>query len=506
MSGFPLTGVDPADPIPGRGIIEIRFEQGQGTGGAGARRVAFLAQKDTDGTETVDTLNAFIADDADCIERFGAKSEVRSMYLKYVVIDPDAEIYAIAVSAGAGTASTRTYTFATAATAATTLVIEWAGDSVEVSVASGDSVTTIAANAVSAINDKIDWTWTASNLAGVLTATVESPLGPRGDFTLAGIRMYFRKNVGTTVTPSAITSGTTDDDQTTALGLLAANDFYYQVNSKSPTSAPTSSDNGIGEHAAQITSNALPSKGIRNQMFWGNNGQSSGVATVTTAVNNVRAEMAWAQGTPWTPAMVAAHFAAAIRAKQIAHPGARLTDYGLGATDVFNVPKPYDSADLPTESEIRSALNNGATVINWTPTGQSYIVRQITSRSLNGTANDYRARSGHIPSALDYAAAFIADQVTSVAQDFVADDPPEGATPLEGVTYPAQVRSIIQASIDLLIAFPGGPVLDPSVRDQMLASVEVRRLVNGVSARMALQAVKHNDKQQFLILETSPGV
>lgn len=506
MSGFPLTGVDPNDPIPGRGIIEIRFEQGQGTGGAGARRVVFLAQKDTDGTETVNTLNSFVADDADCIERFGAKSEVRSMYLKYVAIDPNAEIYAVAVSAGAGTASTRDYTFATNATGTTTLVIEWAGDSVEVPVASGDTPTVVAGNAVSAINDKIDWTWSASNLAGVLTTTVESPLGPRGDFTLAGIRMYFRKNVAMTVSAASITSGTTDDDQTTALGLIAANNFYYQINSKSPTSAPTSSDNGIGEHAAQITSNALPSKGIRNQMFWAYTGQSSNVATIATAVNNVRAEMAWAQGTSWTPAMLAAHFTAAVRAKQIAHPGARLTDYGLGATDVFLVPKPYDSADIPTESEIRSALNNGGTVINWTPTGTPYVVRQITTRSLNGTANDYRARSGHIPSALDYSTAFIADEVGSVARDFVADDPAEGETPLENVTYPNQVRRDVQAAIGNLVVFAGGPVLDPSVLQQMLDSVEVRRLVNGTSVRMSLQAVKHNDKQQFLILETSPGV
>jgi hypothetical protein len=68
------------------------------------------------------------------------------------------------------------------------------------------------------------------------------------------------------------------------------------------------------------------------------------------------------------------------------------------------------------------------------------------------------------------------------------------------------VRGVVLASIDALVAWPGGPVLDPSVVDAMKASVEVRRLVNGTSIKMRLEAAKHNDKTQYLILETSPGV
>lgn len=504
---FPLTGVDPSDPRPGT-LVEIRYEQGQGSGAASARSVVFLAQKDTDGTETVDTIGDIIADDADCIARFGAKSEIRTMYRAFVAINPSADVYAIAVSAGAGTASTRTLTFVNAATASTTFVFEWAGNPIEIPIASGDAIGTIATNVAAAINDQIDWPISASAALGVVTLTVVSPLGPRGDFTLAGVRVFFRKNVTTTATLAATVSGATDDDQTTALSLLSTRDIYYQINSKSPTSAPTSTDNGVGEHAAQVAALALPETGIRNQMFWAFTGQSSSVATIATAVNKVDAEMVWAQGTSWTPAMVAAHHAAAIRSKQIAHPAARLTDYGLGASDVFLIPQPLAAADKPLASEIRSALNNGATPIDWTPTGQAYIVRQITTRSLNGTANDYRARSGHIPSAMKYSAAFIADQVGSVMQDFAASDLPEGQIPLENTTYGSQVRDEVRTAIRRLVAFAGGPVLDPDQLDAMIDSVEVRRTSggNGFSTRMKLQAVKHNDKKQFLIAEVSPGV
>lgn len=506
MSGFPLTGVDPNDPIPGD-KIEIRFEQGRGSGAAQQRKVVLLGQKTSGGTETENSIGTFVADEADAIERFGVKSELLTEYRRYVEIDPSAEIYAIAIPAGgSATASEVDFTFATNATGSTTLVIEWAGNEAEVSIASGDTPTVQAANAAAAINDQTEWPISATDASGVLTATVESPVGPRGDFTLAGLRMYYRKFVGSTATKGAVTSGTVDDDQTTALGLLATRDIYYQVNPKSPTSAPTATDNGVGEHAAQIAALALPARGIRQQMFWAFVGQSSSVATIATAINNPRAEMVWAQGTSWTPAMLAAHFCAAVRAAQVVHPGARLTDYGKGATDVFRVPKPWLAADLPTESEIRSALNNGVTPIDWTPTGQGFVVRQITTRSLNGTVNDYRVRSGHIVSALDYAAAFIADNVRTVAQDFVADDPPEGVLPLENTTYPNQVAGEIRASIDQLVLFAGGPVLDPSVLDAMKASVEVRRVTNGTSAKMSLEAVKHNDKTSALILETSTGV
>jgi phage tail sheath gpL-like len=508
MSGFVLTGIDPNDPIPGQ-AIEIRTAQGVGSGAAGQRKVVFLAQKTSAGSETENELNDLIADEDDAVTRFGNRSEMLTMYRKYVLVDPGAEIYGIAIPAGAGTASTVTFTIATNATAATTLVVDWGGDLIEVSVASGDTPTNQADNTVAAINDKFEWPFSAANVAGVITVTMLSPLGPRGDNTLNGIRMYYRKSVSSTVTKGSVTSGTTDDDHTTALSILATRNIYYQVSSKTLTGAASATDNGIGEHATQITSLALPATGIRQELYFGYIGQASNITTYATSLNNQRVKMIWAQGTSWTPAMLAAHYAAVSRMKRIAVPAARLTDYGLsarGVQEIFIVPKPWLVADLPTTAEIRSALNNGATVINWTTAGQAYIVRDITTRSLNGTANDYRVRSGHIIPALDYAAEVIADRVNTTAQDFVSDNPAEGLFPTDNTTVPQQVRGIIFEAIDLLIANPGGPVLDPGLVDSMKASVEVRRLTNGTSSKMRLEAAKHNDKTQFLILETSPGV
>jgi phage tail sheath gpL-like len=508
MSGFALTGVDPNDPRPGN-VIEIRLAQGQGSGAVGSRKIVLLAQKTSDGSETENAIDTFVADETDAIARFGTKSEWLTMYRKYCRIDPTAEIYGIAVPAhGSGSASTVDFVFANAATAATTLVIEWAGETTEVAIANGDAATAIAALAEAAGDDMFEWPISFGVVSATVTATVVSPLGPRGDHTLNGLRMYFRKNVTTTVTKGSVSSGSNDDDHTTALGVLAAKNLYYQVSSKTLSGAGTSTDNGIGEHAAQITSLALPATGIRQELHFGYVGQSSSVTTIATSLNNPRVKMWWAQGTSWTPAMVAAQCAAIAHFKRLSVPSAPLTWYGLskrGVQEIFDIPKPWLSADLPTDSEIRSALNNGACVILWTPTGQGYIEREITTRSLNGTANDYRARSGHITPSLDYAADYISDQVGTVAQDFVSADPAEGVLPTENTTTPSAVRGEIRTAIEDLVNNAGGPVLDPSVIDAMKESVEVRLLVNGTSSKMRLEAAKINDKTQYLILETSPG-
>lgn len=510
MAGYPLTGVDPNDPIP-MNHIEIRWAQGAGTGSGTQRKVLLFGNKTSAGSEGTNELNDEIADSADCITRFGRRSEIYQEFRKYVAIDPSASISAIAVPEGGGAAAaSRTFTFAAgAATGTTTLIFECVGETFEMTVTSGDTAVVQAANAQTKFAEQLDWPVTAAIGGGgsehILTVTAAN-LGPRGDYILNRVRAYYRVSVGTTVTAGAVSAGTTDDDFTTALGLIDKREFYYQVNPKSQTTSATATDNGLGEHAAFITSQALPGVGIRQQMIFGMVNTQANSTTLATSLNNPRCFGIWSENCKLPPCMLAAMFAAVKRSKEIAHPAANLTDYGKGASDIFAVPAPLASGDRPTTSEVRACLNNGVTPIDFTTTGQSFIVRHVTTRSLNGSANDYRTRSGHIPSALDYSALVLADDVNSIAQDWVADDPPEGTPPLEGVTTPSVVAATLRQAIsDKLIRFPGGPVLDPSFEAQMLASVAVVRLTNGTSSRVELQAVKPNDKTDLLCLQTDTG-
>ena len=113
---------------------------------------------------------------------------------------------------------------------------------------------------------------------------------------------------------------------TTAYATIAnAGTFYYQVSAKTATSAPTPTDNGVGEHAANITTQALPVNGKDQMAIFGLVGTNAEAITVATTVNNPLCRFFWAETNPWTPAMIAAHHAAMLRVQHALHPSANLT-------------------------------------------------------------------------------------------------------------------------------------------------------------------------------------
>lgn len=502
MSGFPLTGVDPADPTPGL-VRELRVAQGTSTGAGTSRDVCLVGNKLSAGSEAVDTLGTAILDEEDCITRFGQGSELHWMYKKFTAVPQSANVYAIAVTEGSGAASVG-FTLLGTASGSTTLKVTVHGETVEVGVASGDAIGTIGAAAVAKINAQADWPVTAAYSTGVITLTAKNT-GTRGDYIMARARMTFSKSATTTVTKGAVTGGGADDDMTNAITALQSANIYYQVLAKTTTSSASASDNGIGEHSAFINAMIQPTNGKEFVGIAALTGTQSQATTVATSVNNAFYFLPHAENNDWPASMIAAHYAAIKRSKEIAHPGANLTDYGTRSGDICLIPDPYTKSDRPTSTEIRADLNNGVIPISFTQTGQAFIVRDITSHSLNGSVNDYRSREGHIPSVMAYFWASVASAWSSFAQSFVADDPVEGQKPLKNTTYPRDAKALVAQIIDEMISNTGGPILDPSYQDLMKSSIEAVRLTDGISVRVPLFAVKHNNKGQFLIEESSVG-
>ena len=251
-----LTGIGD-DPTPAI-RREILFAQGDTLGSGSARYVILLGNKTSAGSETVEVLGAQIGGDQDMRDRFGARSELYQMWRTYSAIDTQATIYALAVTE-AGAASTFTVTFAGgAATAAGTLDVTWGGLITSVSIASGDTAIVQAAAFAAAVNsaDSGSWPFTAAIGGGgsehIVTVT-SANTGDRSPLSTARLLATYRKSVGTTATKSALAGGTTPDDFSTAYATIAnAGTFYYQVTAKTATSAPTATDNGLGEHAANI--------------------------------------------------------------------------------------------------------------------------------------------------------------------------------------------------------------------------------------------------------------
>lgn len=518
MTGYPLTGIDPGDPIPGL-IREIRFQQGPASGAGKARYVVLLGNKVASGSEPENALGTPIQDDQDMIDRVGARAELLLMYRAYVAIDPGATIFFIAVPEGEGSTPASVGLAITAAASSakgiTVAQIDLLGERVEVTIAMGDAPAGIASRIAQAINNRANWPVTAkagpSPNEHVVTVTCANK-GPRGEYILATLRVRLAKDVGISIAKGAMTAGTVDDDFTAAYEALASADLYYQVSAKTTKGdgslgnpAVSATDNGIGEHAEFVKRQSLPELGKGAIAIFGLGGTAAQAVTVGFAVNNARCVFVHAKKPEWTPAMMAAHVAAVKRSREIGHPGANLTGHGMRGDHIFQIPDPWSKADRLSKTEIRAELNNGITPIAHTTTGKAFIVRQITSACHTNGSYDYRAREGHIPSCVDFFWDRIEAAYRAQMQEFIADNPPKGKKPLPNVQYPSALRALINREIDRAIEFAGGPYLDPSKHEAMKASTDVVRLADGLSARCSPVAVVHNNKGQFLLLESSEG-
>lgn len=509
MAGFPLSGVDPLDPTPGI-IRELVFAQNASGGGGTSRDVILLGNKTSAGSETTNTIGNEVTDSSDMELRVGRRSELNWMYRMFRAIDKSAKVYFIAVPE-AGTASTFTIVAATTATDTSTAVLEWGGETMELTISSGDVIATTA-NAIAAkINANLYWPFTASS-DGVDTVTVTTAnTGVRSVYVANGFRIYLRKAIGTTVTKSAVVAGATEDDFTTAYSVMnAAGEFFYQISAKTATTTVTATDNGIGEHITNINSQALPNPGKGQMAFFGlvSTQANATLVGVSAPANSVYAVFFRAENSPWFPGMIAAHCTAAKRNAEIVDPGANLAGYTVSESTPFLIPPPYDKSDYPSETEIRADLNNGITPITFSASGTPSIVRQITARNWTNaaTTKDYRAREGHIPSVILFMWAQLRSRYAATKQGRVADDPKVGQKPLPGTTTPGSVKALVRHLIDDYTfgnANGAGPLLDPTVYQAMQDSVEVRLLPDGISARVDFVAVRHNNKGQFVIAETS---
>lgn len=515
-----LTGVDPNSPRPAN-LREIILGAGPSNTSGKSRDVLIFGNKTSAGSETVDVISTPVLDDADAIARFGRRSEWYASYKKYVAIDPAATIYGVAPTESGGTAASCTFTFATSATDTTSVEVAFQGETVQASVSSGDTAIAVATAVVSAINNAAEGTWqaTAANGGTAVVTVTASQKGPRGDLLLGstsstGMRMRFLKNVTMTVTKSALTAGTTEDDFTAAYTAASAGEYFYQVSPKHSTSAVTATDNGVGEHINMVKTQALPVNGKEQVAIFGFVGTQAQATTVATSsgANSEWARFFAQKNSDWSPGMIAAHHAAIMRSKEIAHPSANINGYS-SANGIYLMPDCYTKTDRWTTTEIDALLNSGVCPIASSARGTPYLVRHVTSRSVNAQGqNDYRAREGHITSAIAFAWQTMRARWDSQKQPFLADDPVKGAKPLPQVSTPSQLKALIFTLIDdLTSANPlgqyEGPIFNPSPAAvaQMKNAVAVTHSTGALNAWVEWLAVEHNIKTSTLIRETSPA-
>lgn len=513
---MPLTGLSPSRRTPGF-KREFQLGVGQSSGTSPLLPVLLYGNKTSAGSETVDTIGTPILDDADCIVRFGRKSELRTMYRKYIAIDPGATIYGVAVTESAGTAATRTITWTGTATATTTAIVTVLGVDVEFTVNSGDVAATVAASATAAINAADDGslplTASTSTADTVLTASQKSP---RSDYFLAQVRVRVRDpNAGITASVAAISSGTTADDFSAAITAASLGEWGIQVTPWFLTTAPTSTDNGIGEHATMIKTQALPINGKTQVLFAGLVGTQAQCTTVATDsdINSEWVKLIGSKNHDWTPGMLAASYAAACRSECVAYPAANLANYPRLSGQLWGVPAPYAKSNWWTTTEIETLLADGVTPLGAKPTGDSFIVRDVTSRTVNAqSAKDYRASEGHIPFVVGAFWSILSTRLQEQMQPGVANNPTQGQKPLPLFTTPADVQAIVRQAItdgssaNAYGLYPSA-ILDPSpdVVETSLASVVATKRAGGISWSCSIFSGQHLLFLEGTIREAGPA-
>lgn len=398
---IPLTGLAANDPIPGV-YVEIDFAQGQASGPATSYAALLIGNKLSTGDATPDTViygfdsSLPLVTEQDAIDRFGQGSELHRMFKRFVKKNQTTPLYAIAVTESAGNKAAKAITLTNNAAAAGNVRTFVGDEFVDTAVASGDSVTTIAANVATSINAMGDWGVTASSALGVLTITAKQK-GLRGNWirVSAVVSGSGISTTSDTTAPAFLTGGTTADSSTSALATIAAKRFYYLVSAAEDATQ-------LGALSTQVSAQALATTGIRQTIVAASIDTEGNAQTIAIALNQARAELVWMQNADRPPAEIAADLTALYALGE--------TPDGIGAPALHNFnslgagSRPVDtvwdmpaarSGTAPTRSTILGAINNGLSPIATDEFGRTYLVMRVTTRTLTNSITDYRIRAPH---------------------------------------------------------------------------------------------------------------
>jgi phage tail sheath gpL-like len=479
-----LTGLAANDAVPNPAYVQVDFAQGEAAGSSDAYEILLIGNRTSAGSATVDT-EVYGPDsltpmqtEADVITLFGTGSEIHRMWRRVTKINKDTVVRALAVTESAGTQASATCVISNAATANGAVRI-WVGDEfVDASVTSGDAVDTIGAAMAAAVNTMTHWPVTASYDSGTDTLTITARLkGPRGNeirYQILAVSGLTGTTFSTGSTPTALSSGATADSNTSALATILPDRYYYIVSAANDSTQ-------LGALVTQVNTQAVATTGIRQRVFAGYTGSLANGITLATGINAARCEIVWQKTSDWTGAELAANQAALAALYEVKpNPRCNFCNFGNNSSDAtfWIVPAPRKTSDHPTRADIKSALNNGLSPIGVNRKSRStYLVNRITSRSLNGSQNDYRIRPAHKVTICDFFADDLIAVITSrFADKKMGDDVPQGTPPLgSDFVTPDRMKGAISGLIN---TYDANGLWQPGGAARMKANLEVRRSTN----------------------------
>lgn len=364
----------------------------------------------------------------DALTYHGSGSELHRMALATFAQYPAALVYTCSCAESGGSAATAVLTFSTSASAAYTVRFKLAQNLViDVPVASGDSVTTIAAACATALLASTTLPFTAQNSSGVLTLTAKHP-GPRGNLIIVDAYFVSAAGLETRITGSSTASGAGTTASWTTIGSAIGSEFPMQggTTADSLTAVLTAiastrydrivlaqvDTTNVDAALTQVNAQAAITTQIRQQVEFASVDTAANATTFATGRNQARGQIPWHYGSRVSPGEVAAVVAAArlggdsavvsvdpIRG-EASDPAANLDGMELAWIPV----QPFVSM-RPTPTQIDVGLSNG--FVPLVPSSRSAYValsRSITSRSLAAGVQNYSVIDTQYVTVCDYVA------------------------------------------------------------------------------------------------------
>lgn len=416
--------------VPGV-FIKVSLGVGQRAAGDSPRTVVVFGNKTSAGVGAVETEYDITSED-DAVAYAGNGSEAHLGCKAALTANPAVALKLMLVTESAGSFATGTLAFTGPATASGTVYIECtSGAQIEVPYDSGESAATIGARAVTYTNNVPSLPITAAGTT-TMTATAKNR-GPRGNHIALRARVTLGTGVGVTPPVSGfLTGGTTSDDPQTALDVQTAYRRGFLV-------APYDDATQIAKFKTHVDAQEEPLAGNRKQVVFGSIADLASCTTLAVGVNFPRLQCVWMERADQTPLMMAASVAAVRALREATDPA-----YNFDGDIISGLKPHYAPGDVPNQTELNNALNNGITPLTSVGSGEVALVRSITCKSQQSGLPDFRVLDTHKVTTSDYmgdvAELAFADRYGGFK---ASDNYPEGEQPPPGVVTPAMCEDLM---------------------------------------------------------------
>jgi len=417
--------------------------------GSGVLRGLIACPKSAAGNITPDTEVRAVFGPEDVATALGAGTPGHLAAKRLFAAHGLASVDVVAPTAAAGVVATGTQTFTGPATQNSVVRFRVCGRIVDVAWNNGESVAAFHARAVLAINaigDDLPVTAGGASPNLLYTAKFAGLWG--NDVKINASILSGGGGIAVSVNPAALTGGTLEPDFTTALSNVSNKEYRRIVACVSNADAiSNSATSNPGRLATHIDGNET---GNQAKLQIGVVGCTDTIANVQVgaiAKNNEAFEYVYGQNWEDLPCELAgAEAGDALKFVAIRANYNRINNKLL-------LKGPRDTvADKLTANETETLLNNGVTPLDIEQlTGEKFLVRPITTHSLNGASPDYRAFD---LSDTDGMYSVAADLRTALPVEFantsITPDLPAGANRLPaGVTERKDVQAFVESRLGL---------------------------------------------------------